>query len=123
MSALEEIQEVEQRLLMAMLNGNIDELDTLISDELLVVGPDGRLVGKADDLAAHRSGTLRIRSMLPLETTIKLLPDVAIVFVLMAIEVTVQDQSFAGRYRYTRIWSRQKATWKITAGHISSVDG
>lgn len=122
MNPSEQIQQVEQRLLTAMLNSNVDELDALLSDELLVTGPDGRLVGKADDLAAHRSGLLRIKTMVPQEATLKhLSDDVAVVFALMAIEGTFQEQPFAGRYRYTRVWSKQNDHWQIVAAHISPI--
>ena len=124
MTPFEQIQHVEQRLRDAMLASDIDELDALLSDDLLVVGPDGQLVGKTDDLATHRSGILQIKTMVPLETTIKLLADVAIVFVAMDMQVFVQNQSFEGRYRYTRVWSKQPANnWQITAAHISLMPG
>ncbi|QIP16586.1 nuclear transport factor 2 family protein [Spirosoma aureum] len=119
MSTLEEIQLVEQRLREAMLGSNIEELDALLSDELLVTGPDGKLVGKADDLAAHRTGIVRIESMVPQETIIKILPETAVVFALMAMQGFIQDQAFAGLYRYTRVWSRQTGNWQIVAAHIS----
>jgi ketosteroid isomerase-like protein len=119
MSPLEQIQHVEQRLLDAMLTSNLGELDALLSDELLVTGPDGQLVGKADDLAAHRAGVLQIKAMVPLETTIKLLPEMAIVFALMEIQGSFQAEPFVGRYRYTRVWTNENGRWQIIAAHIS----
>ncbi|MBC7919755.1 MAG: nuclear transport factor 2 family protein [Ferruginibacter sp.] len=123
MNQLEQLQQVEQRLLKAMLNSDIGELDALLSDELLVTGPDGQLVGKADDLAAHRAGTIRIKTMVPRETTFKFLPEVAIVFVLMDMQGFFQAQPFAGRYRYTRVWRNQNGSWQIIAAHISPMPG
>lgn len=121
MTQSEQIQQMEQRLLNAMLNSDVDELDALVSDEALVVGPDGRMGGKAEDLAAHRNGVVRMTRMVPEETTVKLLPDVAIVFVLMNLQGTYQGQPFAGRYRYTRVWGNQSGNWQIIAAHISAV--
>ncbi|QHV97521.1 nuclear transport factor 2 family protein [Spirosoma endbachense] len=120
MSALEEIQFVEQRLREAMLNSDIKELDALLSDELLVTGPDGKLVGKADDLAAHRTGIVRIKAMVPQEIIVKILPEAAVVFALMAMQGFIQDQAFEGLYRYTRVWSKQTGNWQIIAAHISA---
>ena len=42
-----------------MLAGDVDELDRLLDDALLFVGPDTRVYGKADDLALHRTRTTR----------------------------------------------------------------
>ena len=121
MSTLEQIQQLEQRLYQAQLTSNIDELDSLMADDLLAVGPDGQLLTKADDLAAHRAGFVNIHFMNPLETTIKVLPDVAIVFVLMGMQVTHQGQLFVGRCRYTRVWAHQGGHWQVTAAHIGLV--
>lgn len=115
------IQAVEERLRQAMLNGDVSALDALLADALEVVGPDGRLAGKADDLAAHRTGSVHFTAMVPVETSMKLLPDIAIVFAKMAVEGLFKGQPFAGHYRYTRVWRRQGANWQIIAAHISPV--
>lgn len=118
MTQLEQIQAVENRLLKAMLNSNVPELDALLADELLVTGPDGSLVGKAKDIEAHRSGLIKITSMTALETDYRLLPDVAIVFALMHMTGTFQGQEFGGRYRYTRVWQKLNGAWQILAAHV-----
>ncbi len=40
-----------------MLRSDVAELDVLIDDDLLFVGPGGGIYTKADDLALHRSGS------------------------------------------------------------------
>lgn len=123
MTQLEQIQQVERRLLAAMLNSDVTELNRLLSDELLATGPTGELFNKADDLAAHRDGVIRIESMVARETTIKLLPNAAIVFALMDMRGFFQSQPVAGRYRYTRLCTNQKEKdrWQIITAHISQV--
>jgi ketosteroid isomerase-like protein len=121
MTQLDAIEAVETRLRRAMLAGDIPALDALLADALQVVGPDGRLAGKVDDLAAHRAGAVRFTAMTPLETTIQPWPDMAIVFVRMAVAGLFEGQPFAGHYRYTRVWRRQGEDWQIIAAHISPV--
>lgn len=121
MNQLEQIQLLEQRLYQAQLSSDLTELDALLSDELLGVGPDGQMITKMDDLDAHRAGIINIHSMQPRETSIKLLPEVAIVFVLMDMQVTFRGEPFAGLCRYTRVWSHQRGKWQIVAAHISLV--
>ena len=123
MSQLEQIEQVEERLLQAMLAGDIGELDALLSDDLLAVGPDGQLLSKSDDLASHEAGIVQLTAMTPQHKTIKLLPGVAIVFVLMELKGVYQDQPFTGQYRYTRVWNDQCGNWQIVAAHISPVPG
>jgi ketosteroid isomerase-like protein len=106
-----------------MLRGDVAELDALLADDLHAIGPDGTLVGKAEDLAPHRAGTLRFTALDIRETVIQPLPDVAIAFVLADLRVTVGGQPVAGRYRYTRVWSKASGSWQVVAGHISAVVG
>jgi ketosteroid isomerase-like protein len=118
MTQLEQIQQVEDRLIRAMLNSDLLELDALLADQLLVTGPDGSLIGKAADVDAHRHGEIRITSMKALETDYRLLPDVTIVFVLMEMAGSFQGQTFEGRYRYTRVWQNRNGAWQIVAAHV-----
>jgi ketosteroid isomerase-like protein len=118
MTQLEQIQNVENRLLTAMISDDLPELNALLADDLLVTGPDGLLVGKAEDIEAHRNGEIRIKSMKILETDYRFLQGVTIVFVLMEIAGNFQGQTFQGRYRYTRVWHDRNGNWQIVAAHI-----
>lgn len=119
MSQLEQIQEVEHRMLNAMLTSDVTEIDTLLADDLLATGPDGRLINKADDLAAVQSGLLQVNRMEPLESTVKLLSDSAIVYKLIDMQGLIDNQPFDGLYRFTRVWSNQSGNWQVIAAHIS----
>ncbi|GAB3697861.1 hypothetical protein GCM10027592_22380 [Spirosoma flavus] len=122
MSTLTQIQEAEDRLMHAQRSSNVDELDTLLADDLQAVGPDGQIAGKADDLTAHRSRIFRIDSMTRLSLTIKVLkPDIVVTFVLMDILGTIHNLPASGRYQYTRVWCLTNGQWQITAAHISQV--
>ncbi|MGV3603095.1 MAG: nuclear transport factor 2 family protein [Dyadobacter fermentans] len=122
MDAVTQILEMEQKLLKAMIASDVNELESLISDQVIVVGPDGRLAQKAEDIAAHRDGVLRIHTMEPQEIKTQPLSDeVIVVFALMEIQGTFQNQAFAGRFRYTRVWQILGGKWQIVAAHISSV--
>ena len=122
MNIVEQIQEVEDRLRQAQLTSDVDELDALLADDLLAIGPDGQLANKADDLTAHRSHIFRIETITRLDLTIKpIQPNVVVTFVLMDIQGYIHDQLASGRYRYTRVWTNQDSRWQITAAHISQV--
>ena len=56
----QKIRQLEERLRQAMLKSDVAELDALIDDRLLFIGPDGAVFSKKDDLDLHRSGAERI---------------------------------------------------------------
>lgn len=121
MSSLEQIQRAEQQLIKAQLTSDADVLATLLADDLIFTGPDGRLYAKADDLEAHRSGMMRLTHSVPHKPVIKLLPPVVIVSVLVDLRGFIADQPIDGSYRYTRVWTNQTGHWQVIAGHCTLV--
>jgi ketosteroid isomerase-like protein len=115
-----EIVALEGAIRAAQLAADVEALDRLISDELLFTGPDGQLGTKAQDLAAHRSGVLRIREHVPTELRIRRLgPDAAIVALRARLTVELQGSTISGTYRYTRVWSREQGEWRVAGGHVA----
>ena len=51
------LRQAERRLQAAQLAGDVVALDHLLDDHLVAIGPDGSRYTKDDDLAAHRSGS------------------------------------------------------------------
>jgi hypothetical protein len=116
-----EIGALEEQLRLAMLRSDVSVLDALIADELLFVGPDGSVLGKAADLELHRSGAQRISQ---LDFTDLLVRDhgvVAVTSVMARVVGTFNEQSFSGQFRYMRTWARIGAGWQVVAGSASLV--
>jgi hypothetical protein len=111
----------ETALRRAQLAGDAGELDRLLDDALVFTGPDGAIYGKADDLDAHRKGLIRITRLDPSEERVQRFGDIAVVSVRMEMIGTFQGSAFAGPFRYTRVWRKQGASWRIVAGHVSAV--
>lgn len=109
----------ESALVAAQLAGDIVELDKLLDDELYFTGLGGATFSKADDIAAHRSGQIRITRMIPLERHITSLGDVTVVAVLMDTEAMIDAAKHVALIRYTRVWGRRADGWKVVAGHMS----
>ncbi|MFK8004744.1 MAG: nuclear transport factor 2 family protein [Saprospiraceae bacterium] len=117
-----QIIEMEQRLLQAMLNSDIKELDILISNELIFTDHMGQLINKKDDLDSHRSGKVKIDKIEPSEQMIKVYENTAIVSVLMKIKGQYLSQPFEGKNRYSRVWQKIDGVWKVVVGHSTSVN-
>jgi len=102
-----------------MLASDVDALDGLLHGELLAVGPDGRLADKAMDLEAHRSGVVVLAELIEEELRVKVLGELALTFVVLAIRGTIGGADASGRYRYTRTWTRAAGEWQVVGAHIS----
>ena len=94
-SAIEaKIRHLEERLRQAMLKSDVAELDALIDERLLFIGPDSAVYSKKDDLALHRSGAERIARLEVEELRIEIYPSAAIVVLLANMAGVVNDQAF-----------------------------
>jgi ketosteroid isomerase-like protein len=109
----------ERALQAAMLAGDVDELDRLLHPELLAVGPDGQMIDKAGDLAAHRSGVFKMTELNEEEVRVKVFGDMAVTFVVLRIRGAIKEAEVSGRMRYTRAWIRDGGVWRVVAAHIS----
>ncbi len=113
----------ERALQDAMRAGDVAELDRLLHPELLAVGPDGGMIDKAGDLAAHRAGVFSISELTEEEVRVTVLDDVAVTFVVLQIRGTIDDADASGRLRFTRTWTRDGGAWRVIAAHISAAAG
>jgi ketosteroid isomerase-like protein len=119
-----EIVALEAEIRAAQLAADVTALERLIADELLFTGPDGRLGTKAADLAAHRSGAVRVREHQPAELRIRRIgADVAIVSLCSRLAVEVGGSVVRGMFRYTRVWAREEGAFRVVGGHVSAAPG
>jgi ketosteroid isomerase-like protein len=115
-----EIVGLEAELRAAQLAADVAALDRLIAEELLFTGPDGKLATKAQDLAAHRSGIVRIREHEPTELRVRRIgSDVAIAALCTRLTVEIGGATVRGTYRYTRVWAREQGSWRVAGGHVA----
>ena len=115
------IEECEEQLRRAQLSGDVTTLDRLLDDALVFTALDGAVVGKADDLALHRSRRLRISKMEWSQRRILDFGDTVVVTVRMDAEAVFDGVSAQGPLRYTRVWFRRSSGWRVVAGHMSTI--
>jgi ketosteroid isomerase-like protein len=113
----------EAELRAAQLAADTAALDRLIADDLLFTGPDGQLGTKAQDLAAHGSGVVRVRAHEPEELRVRRVGEhVAVAALRTRLAVDVAGTQHRGTYRYTRVWARERdGAWQVVGGHVSQV--
>jgi ketosteroid isomerase-like protein len=118
----DEIMQLEDRLRTAMLRSDVVALNELIAPDLVFTNHLGQLLGKDDDLAAYRSGVLKVVSLESSEQHVKTLGDVAVVSVRMQLTGTYGGAPATGDFRFTRVWARsQRETWHIVAAHAGLI--
>jgi ketosteroid isomerase-like protein len=117
-----QIRNCETRLYAAMLTSDVAELDALIADDLLFVGPMGELATKAMDLELHRTGGTKFHELVPQELVIRVCSEqLAIVCAKIALSGTYLGNNFEGDFRYLRVWGYGEHGWQIVGGSVSPI--
>ncbi len=112
----------EERLRKAMLASDVKVLDELLAPEIIITTHLGELLGKQDDLAAHKSGAFKIHELKPSEQQIKIYEKMAIASVRMQLSGSYNGSPANGDFRYTRVWTiSPQGTWHIVAAHIGTI--
>ncbi len=117
-----QIRACETRLYAAMLASDVAELDMLIADDLLFVGPTGELATKAMDLELHRTGGTKFYELVPQELVIRITSErSAIAVAKISLSGNYLGHDFAGDYRYLRVWRNGETGWQIVGGSVSPI--
>ncbi len=116
-----EIVALESELRAAMLAGDVAVLDRLVDDDLIFTMPTGAVVGKADDLDAHRSRRMLLTRLHLVDQHILHFGGTAVVSALMQLAGTFEGAPFGGPFRYTRVWVKRAESWRVVAGHVGAV--
>ncbi len=117
-----QILNVEEKLKYAMLSSDTKALEELLSPDLIFTNHLGQLIRKEDDLAAHKSGSLKINELNTSERRIRFIGDVAIVSVRIQLNGSYEGVPTNGDLRFTRVWALSSNNqWRVEAGHSSIV--
>src|SRR5256714_4538103 len=80
------------------------------------------IIGKHEDIAGHASDTIHLMELEFVEASVtRLYGETAIVVVKAHLKGIFQGSSFAGFYRYLRVWLFQEERWQAVAGNVSVV--
>lgn len=90
----------------------------MIDEELRFAGPDGRIVGKADDLLAHREGIVSVEALEVLNRQFVVDGDVAVALVTAQANGNADGEVFDSRLMYTRCWVRRATGWRVLGGSV-----
>jgi ketosteroid isomerase-like protein len=118
-----QVRQAEERLRVAMLHSDVKALEELLSDDLIFTTHLGQVVGKADDLAVHRSGALKFHEVTYCDQRVWFHGGVALVSVRVHLAGVFGAAAVADDYRFTRVWAltASKGAWQVIAGHVSAI--
>ena len=113
-----ELAAVERRLIMAVQRKDLATLNEIWDDDYLGTAPNGRVVSKADLMAAVNDGVIQIQTLEPDDLYVRMFGDVAVMTGRAAVTATVVNEEVNTNVRGTGIFVRRNGKWKIAGVHV-----
>ena len=110
-----QVEQLEELWRIAQLNGDIAQMDKLLSEDYVGITMNGQVVTKMQQLDRMRTRQFVLTKIELNDVKVKLIGSTAIVTSQAEVEGTNEGNSMRGTYRYTRVYSRlPSGVWKIT---------
>lgn len=111
---------VEERLRVAQLKGDVEELSALLDNSLSFIALDGTLVSKTDDLNLHRSPGFFITKMEMINRRVQCFEYAAVVSTLMDVTSIMDGVAKNQKIHYIRVWYRFDNDWRVVSGSMNA---
>jgi ketosteroid isomerase-like protein len=110
-----QVEKLEDVWRTAQLNGDVDAMDKLLSDDYVGITMAGQVVTKTQQLDRMRNRSMVLTKIELTDVKVKMIGTTAIVTSLADVDGTNDGEPMHGTFRYTRVYSRlPSGVWKIT---------
>ena len=110
-----QVEKLEEVWRIAQLNGDVDAMDKLLSDDYVGITMSGQVVTKMQQLDRMRKRSMVLNKIVLDDVKVRLIGTTAIVNSRAEVEGTDNGAPMVGNFRYMRVYSRTlSGTWKIT---------
>jgi hypothetical protein len=101
--------------------GDLEALESLLTDDFKLVGPLGFVLDKHQWLGQYRSGALKIHSVRWEDVDVRDYANVAVAIGRYAQQAEYQGNPVPGLFRVTQIAVEQDGEWRIGGLHFSPI--
>jgi ketosteroid isomerase-like protein len=108
----EELLKLENDFARAVTNNDADAVDGFLSDDWIIVDPDGSIIDKARFLGVIKSGALSHEMMESADLRVRLYGNTAVVTGLTTAKGKFMGQDFTSCERATDIFVKQNDRWQ-----------
>jgi len=115
-NAEQQIKELVDQHIAALMKEDTNSLEKLLADDCTIIRGDGSFSTKAQEIANVKSGSLKTASTDIQDLKIRVYGHTAVATVLGSFKGTTPSGTpFSGTTRSTRVWVKQKGTWKLVS--------
>ena len=120
-AAAAELIALESRFAQALVKADLEALDALVSDDWIIIGPEGGITNRAAFFEVVKSGALTHSTMQSDEARVRVYGDTAIVTVRVVSTGAYQGHAFTTRERSTDIFVRRQGVWSCVLTQLTTI--
>lgn len=120
-AAQEEILELERKFGEAMIQNDASSIGRILSDDWIIIDPDGSVIGKSRFLAVIKSGALRHEAMDSEDIRVRTYGDTAIVTALTHTRAKYLEKEFTTHERATDVFAKSNGRWQCVLTHLTTL--
>ena len=121
MSVESQVAQAEDHLLEAMVAADVARVSALTADDVVFTTPGGETIGNAEDLAAYKSGALRIIAVTVLHRQVAAHERTGQTKMTAAVTVADGDDQADVTLEWVRHWELRDDIWLLVAATTSLV--
>ena len=107
----------------ADLKGDTEALDALLSDDWVVIEPDGNLVSKAQNARNFKDGSVAFEAIDPSEVKVRVYGDAAVVTGRCHVKLKVKGEKVDTHVRMSEFYAKQGGKWRCVSTQVTNIAG
>ena len=115
------IRQVDHERIQAQIGADAAALDRLYADDFIGIGPSGTVRTKEQVIADFTSGDLKFQSIITDDVQVRVYGNAAVETGRSTMIGQDKGKTVPRHNRFTRVWIKQGAQWRLVANHYSSL--
>ncbi len=120
-AAQEAILELERRFGEAMIRNDADAIGRLLSDDWIIIDPDGGVIDRSRFLAVIKSGALKHEAMDSEDIRVRTYPNTATVTAVTHTRTKYLGKEFTTHERATDVFVKKDERWQCVLTHLTTL--
>jgi len=115
----EDLLKLEEDFANAIVSNDADAVAQFVSDDWIIIDPDGGVIDKGRFLAVMRSGALTHEAMESTDVRLRAYGDTAVVTAVTSTKGKFMGQEFTSRERATDVFVKRDGRWQCVLTHLT----
>jgi ketosteroid isomerase-like protein len=115
------IRQVDDERIQAQIGADAAALDRIYADDFIGIGPSGTVRTKPQVIADFTSGYLKFQSIVTDDVQVRVYGNAAVETGRSTMIGQDKGKTVPRENRFTRVWIKQGAHWRLVANHYSSL--